>query len=422
MIRDNVPVGFKVRNTVHRDASDFDLGRLNCFKHIRDDKAMLSIGTLGGGNHFIELDADENGEGYLIIHSGSRHLGKEVAEYYMDKGHKYLMEHGKENVPYELTYLTDELLSDYLHDIQVVQEYAELNRYIIMKEICKGMKWKVTDEKSCIHNYIEETTGAAILRKGAISAIYERRIGEYHLPEGSIVIGAGNRTQDAAIVKTMSSALINRMFHVQLKPDVKNWLTWAYGNGIHSWVTDYISQRPDHLFSEPPKTEEPFSTPRSWHMLSDALKEFGAGEKEISIETIRMLAYGSITASHVGMFAAFVKQLDNKYLLEDIIKGDARWPEKPEDRDVLYFLAQSFRARLLHDLPQKKAEIDKKNQYFAHRANSLLKELAQLNYELAQMVVSADDGKVLPEWFMIEIVRDLPRLVAQEKKKDGKTA
>ncbi|WP_026511918.1 AAA family ATPase [Butyrivibrio sp. LC3010] len=250
------------------------------------------------------------------------------------------------------------------------------------------------------------------VQKAFYSLIYERRIGEYHLPEGSIVIGAGNRTQDAAIVKTMSSALINRMFHVQLKPDVKSWLSWAYGNGIHSWVTDYISQRPDHLFSEPPKTEEPFSTPRSWHMLSDALKEFGDGEKEIPIETIRMLAYGSITASHAGMFVAFIKQLDNKYLLEDIIKGDARWPEKPEDRDVLYFLAQSFRARLLHDLPEKKAEIDKKNQYFAHRAKSLLKELAQLNYELAQMVVSADDRKVLPEWFMIEIVRDLPRLVA----------
>lgn len=99
------------------------------------------------------------------------------------------------------------------------------------------------------------------VQKAFYSLIYERRIGEYHLPEGSIVIGAGNRTQDAAIVKTMSSALINRMFHVQLKPDVKNWLTWAYGNGIHTWVTDYISQRPDHLFAEPPKTEEPFSTP-----------------------------------------------------------------------------------------------------------------------------------------------------------------
>lgn len=260
------------------------------------------------------------------------------------------------------------------------------------------------------------------VQKAFYSLIYERRIGEYHLPEGSIVIGAGNRTQDAAIVKTMSSALINRMFHVQLKPDVKSWLTWAYGNGIHGWVTDYISQRPDHLFSEPPKTEEPFSTPRSWHMLSDALKEFGAGEKEIPIETIRMLAYGSITASHAGMFAAFVKQLDNKFLLEDIIKGDARWPDKPEDRDVLYFLAQSFRARILHDLPQQKSEIDKQTQYFAHRAKALLKELAKVNYELAQMVVSADDGKVLPEWFMIEIVRDLPRLVAQEKKNDGKTA
>lgn len=260
------------------------------------------------------------------------------------------------------------------------------------------------------------------VQKAFYSLIYERRIGEYHLPEGSIVIGAGNRTQDAAIVKTMSSALINRMFHVQLKPDVKSWLTWAYGNGIHPWVTDYISQRPDHLFSEPPKTEEPFSTPRSWHMLSDALKEFGAGEKEIPIETIKMLAYGSVTASHAGMFAAFVKQLDNKYLLEDIIKGTAKWPEKPEDRDVLYFLAQAFRARLIHDLPGQKSEIDKKNQYFAHRAKALLKELAQTNYELAQMVVSAEDGKLLPEWFVIEVIRDLPRLVSQEKKKDGKTA
>ena len=259
------------------------------------------------------------------------------------------------------------------------------------------------------------------VQKAFYSLIYERRIGEYHLPEGSIVIGAGNRTQDSAIVKTMSSALINRMFHVQLKPDVKSWLSWAYASGIHSWITDYISQRPDHLFSEPPKTEEPFSTPRSWHMLSDALKEFGAGEKDIPIETIKMLAYGSISASHAGMFAAFVKQLDNKYLLEDIIKGEKRWPDKPEDRDVLYFLAQSFRARILHDLPAQKSDIDRKNQYLAHRAKAMLKELAQINYELAQMVVSADDGNILPEWFMIEIVRDLPRLAAQDRSSD-KTA
>ncbi|MCA5960566.1 MoxR family ATPase [Blautia sp. RD014234] len=118
------------------------------------------------------------------------------------------------------------------------------------------------------------------VQKAFYSLIHEKRIGEYHLPEGSIAIGAGNRTQDSAIVKTVSSALINRMFHVQLKADPAQWLTWAYTNGIHPWVTDYLAQRPDHLFSEPPKTEEPYSTPRSWHMLSDALKEYDAGKKQ----------------------------------------------------------------------------------------------------------------------------------------------
>ena len=108
------------------------------------------------------------------------------------------------------------------------------------------------------------------VQKAFYSLIHERRIGEYHLPEGSVVIGAGNRSQDGAIVKTMSSALINRMFHVQLTADTTQWLQWAYENQLHPWVIDYITQRPDHLFSEPPKTEEPYSTPRSWHMLTDA--------------------------------------------------------------------------------------------------------------------------------------------------------
>ena len=140
------------------------------------------------------------------------------------------------------------------------------------------------------------------VQKAFYSLIHEKRIGEYHLPEGSIVIGAGNRTQDSAIVKTVSSALINRMFHVQLKADPAQWLTWAYTNGIHPWVTDYLAQRPDHLFSEPPKTEEPYSTPRSWHMLSDALKEYDAGKKAIPENMLRMITYGCISASHAGMF------------------------------------------------------------------------------------------------------------------------
>ena len=145
-------------------------------------------------------------------------------------------------------------------------------------------------------------------------------------------------------------------------------------------------------------------------MLSDALTEYGAGEKELSENILRVLVYGCISTKHAGMFLAFTKQIGNKHLLSDIIKGYAKWPSRPEDRDILYFTAQSFRSRLLHDLPQNKQNINKDVQYLVHRAKALIKELSQINYEIAQMVVSADENNVLPDWFMVEIVRDLPRL------------
>lgn len=249
------------------------------------------------------------------------------------------------------------------------------------------------------------------VQKAFYSLIHEKRIGEYHLPKGSIVIGAGNRAQDSAIVKTMSSALLNRMFLVQLKADPQQWITWAYEEGLHPWVIDYITQRPDHLFSEPPKTEEPYSTPRSWHMLSDALHEYGAGQKDIGESMLKVITYGCISANHAGMFLAYTKQLGNKHFLAEIIKGEAKWPAKPEERDVLYFLAQSFRAKLLQELPENKKNLGKDGQFLTHRAKALMKELSVINHEIAQMVVSAEEGKVLPEWFMVEIVRDLPRLV-----------
>ena len=205
------------------------------------------------------------------------------------------------------------------------------------------------------------------------------------------------------------------MFHVQLIADPQQWLEWAYENEVHPWVIDYITQRPDHLFSEPPKTEEPYSTPRSWDMLSDSLKAYGAGEKEVPKSILRVLAYGSVSASHAGLFLAFVKNLSNKNLLSQIIKGEARFPNAPEDRDVLYFVSQSFRAKLLMELPEDKQKLDKNTQYLTHRAKALIKDLSHINLELAQMIVSSDDGKVLPEWFMVEIVRDLPRLIKNDK-------
>ncbi|MCD7954582.1 MAG: MoxR family ATPase [Lachnospiraceae bacterium] len=258
------------------------------------------------------------------------------------------------------------------------------------------------------------------VQRAFYSLIHEKRIGEYHLPEGSVVIGAGNRTQDSAIVKTMSSALINRMFHVQLKTDTRQWLSWAYDAGIHPWVTDYISQRPDHLFSEPPKTEEPYSTPRSWHMLSDALKEYHAGEKDIPQETLRVLTYGMLSPSHAGMFLAFTKQLKNTHLLDEIITQKAKWPSNPEERDVLYFLAQSFRAKLCRELPKSKQEISGGMLSFIYRAKGMIKELSAINFEIAQMVVSSGDRDTLPEWFLVEVIRDMPRLISNSvSRKDG---
>ena len=126
---------------------------------------------------------------------------------------------------------------------------------------------------------------------------------------------------------------------------------------------------------------------------------------------LKTLAYGCISPGHAGMFVAFTKQLGNKKMLSDIIKGDARWPSDPEDRDVLYFLAQSFRDRLILELPRNKEQIDRNTQLLTHRAKALMKELASINFELAQLVVSDDGGKTLPGWFMVEIVRDLPRLI-----------
>lgn len=253
------------------------------------------------------------------------------------------------------------------------------------------------------------------VQKAFYSLIHEKRIGEYHLPQGSIVIGAGNRAQDSAIVKTMSSALINRMFHVQLKADPKQWLHWAYENQIHPWITDYITNRPDHLFSEPPKTEQPYSTPRSWHMLSDALKESGAGSKELPEGFLKMITYGCISPNHAGMFLAYVKQLGNTHLLADIIKGERRWPSRPEERDVLYFLAQSFRGQLMHELPKDKRHISGETRFLVHRAKALIKDLSAISNEIAQLIVSADEDGTLPEWFLIEIIRDLPRLAVQDK-------
>lgn len=169
VIREGVPSGSQVRRKPHRFLREFDFLKLNCAEHVNIEKTERSLGSLGGGNHFIELDQDEEGSLYAAVHSGSRRLGKEVTEYYLAEGQKELKRQGI-SVPYELTYLEGALMEAYLQDVQTVQEFAELNRYAILDELAGGMKWKIEEEISSVHNYIEETETGRILRKGAISA------------------------------------------------------------------------------------------------------------------------------------------------------------------------------------------------------------------------------------------------------------
>jgi hypothetical protein len=247
------------------------------------------------------------------------------------------------------------------------------------------------------------------VQKAFYSLILEQRIGEYRLPVGSIIVGAGNRAEDSAIVKPMSSALLNRMVHVQLKVSHREWLEWARANAVHPLVVEYVETRPDHLWSQPPKHEEPFSTPRSWHMLSDAL--YGYGDR-VAEEAIEVLASGCLSPHHAAQFKAFHKLVRNRFALAAILKGDTGWPHKPEDRDVLYFLTQSFRARLVKELPPEKKALGASQRELVVRSKLLLRDLSSISVEMAQMVVSKSDGEpALPNWFMVEIVRDLPRLV-----------
>ena len=231
------------------------------------------------------------------------------------------------------------------------------------------------------------------VQKAFYSLILERRIGEYHLPDGSIVI--------------------NRMFHVELRADSRIWLEWAAGHGIHPYVYDYICFRPDQLWSQPSKTEEPFSSPRSWHMLSDAIISYG---DSISEQELAVLANGCLTAAHAAQFVAYVRQVRQAYSITKIINGTQNWPDKPEERDVLYFLAQSFRAQLLKELPRNRSKLTSATQTLTLRAKDLLVELAGISLEIAQMAITPEDGETLPAWFIVEVTRDLPALT---KKKMG---
>lgn len=266
--------------------------------------------------------------------------------------------------------------------------------------------------------FIDElNTASPEIQKAFYSLILDKKIGEYHLPKDSIIIGAGNRTQDSALVNQMPSALINRMIHIQMKVSVKDWLDWAQNNGIHHLVIDYIKARPFHLYTKiPPTREEPFSTPRSWEYVSDVLKSFSQNDENIKDNLLDALLYGTISQDHAKGFKAYMKQIKNKFNVNKIIKGEEKWPEGENDGDLLYFLINSFRDLLHKELPVNASKLSREAKELVIHAKDALKDLSRINNEYAQIVISENEnGERLPSWFLIEISKELPRLMTQQK-------
>ncbi len=222
LIRRTIPSGFAIRSTPHKLAEEAYICALRCADKIDLRRAERSVGTLGGGNHFIEADRGEKGI-YIVIHSGSRHLGAEVAKYYQQQAVKQL-EHsgdgkihelidslkaqGREKdisrelkklestkritVPKNLAYVSGQLFEDYIHDMKIVQHFAVLNRRAMMTEIIRGMKLTPVEQFTTIHNYID--TENMILRKGSVSAqAGEKLIIPINMRDGSLICtGKGN--------------------------------------------------------------------------------------------------------------------------------------------------------------------------------------------------------------------------------------
>lgn len=219
VINEYVPAGFNV--------NDEPLGN---FSHLNNlaapadvSLAYRSIGSLGGGNHFIELDKDNDGSLWFVIHTGSRHLGLEVAKHYQELAYKQLKDSdvggkikaviadlkakGREkeiektiqalkmqepHIPKSLCYVSGQAFKDYIHDMEIVQKHAELNRKYIANTVIKKMGWHICEEFQTIHNYID--TKNLILRKGSVSARDgEKLIIPINMRDGSLIcIGKGN--------------------------------------------------------------------------------------------------------------------------------------------------------------------------------------------------------------------------------------
>ncbi len=224
IIRKNIPSGFNIRKFPHAFVEQVEWDNIK--GHYNKKRAWLSLGTLGGGNHFIEADRDDEGNLYIVVHSGSRHAGLEIADYYQEQAWRQLNGNAEEDcrklierlkaegkeqeiqekleelkaqistdIPKDLAYVSGELFDDYINDMRIMQHFAMLNRKAMVQSISIGLRIKqedIIEQFTTIHNYID--TDKMILRKGAVSAQKgEKLLIPINMRDGSLIcVGKGN--------------------------------------------------------------------------------------------------------------------------------------------------------------------------------------------------------------------------------------
>ena len=272
-IRQYIPSGMNVHE---KKVKDYDFTQLYCYKELKNKDGWLekSLGSLGGGNHFIEIDKDNDNNKYLVIHTGSRNLGKQVAEIYQNKAIEYcsykkemqeekntiikqykeqgkekeiqqtLIEinnkyNGKTKLPKDLCYLEGKDREDYLHDMKLCQEFAVLNRDYIAYKICKELNILCIDYFHTIHNYIDFEDN--IVRKGSISARKgEKVIIPMNMRDGCIIgIGKGNEDWNYSAPhgagRIMSRNIARQTLNMQ---DYKNSMNGIYTTSVNEETID----------------------------------------------------------------------------------------------------------------------------------------------------------------------------------------
>lgn len=145
------------------------------------------------------------------------------------------------------------------------------------------------------------------VQKAFYSLLLERRIGEFNLPKGSWVVAAGNRVQDRALVRSLSSALVNRVIILNIRVDVGEWMAWAERAGVREEVRVFISYMPEALMRPVPQEPVPFSTPRAWTLFARSL-DLAEAAGELTNETRRALAFGRLSAEDAAVFCAIAEE------------------------------------------------------------------------------------------------------------------